>query len=260
MLKRYVTALVLLLALPVVHALPITVTANNLRAEAFLDTLSNSDINPFVPVLNGAQGASAQVVEFLPNNGLRLAQSDIDLVFNGSSDPRGDANALFTLTQTYIDFTPSTGLFNRGTAGLSAEASDQFLAFTADTNAVFTLDAEYGLNDDLTGRIFLQVLLNDLTSGLVFNLSDDVRDTPGGAISLDASGKLTPGHDYELFVSASLQSRDGSDMIPAAPPGSPLFASASGTVNFNIMFVPEPGTMMLTAVGLVALRRRAARG
>ena len=176
-----------------------------------------------------------------------------DLISDSVASGAASSAATFDLSargfETRFDVT------NLGTANTGFSDSITRIHFSVDTAVDYRIEGRYDAIDPDGEWAVLAVGLTDYTGGGVITLFSNAQrstHTPDESFVVggrggdnanellgSATGTLLPGRDYFFFVNALLGTQN-----PPTPTG-----TATGFA--RIVFVPEPGTGLLLATGLV---------
>lgn len=225
----------------VILASPISITSNNIYSYANDVTTDSAHFNgitiPAYGVLTATIGNSSSVTNY-----------DYD-------DTTSSAMFSYVFSHSIDNTTGDTS-----TGDYAASYATQFY-FTADTSATYSIDGYYSMVGPSGTRTFLEVYLQDLSTGYLFydkSLSQDTANETfiaGDILDGDYSnqtigslmGNLVNGHTYSFQFVAYIQAEN--------PVTNPIVitASSGGEVNLVIEAVPIPATVWLFGSGLLGL-------
>ena len=224
-----------------VWASPVTVTRNDGFSDAW-DTSSTTDNYsgtsiPFTDSPSATNGNSSSVTNI-----------------NYSGDP-GSITFAYDFTHS-IDNTTGDTSFND-----IARTYIGFLDFTANNDAIYSIDGFYTMSGPVGTTVYLLAFLKDETVGsFVFRDYSASRNTANESFILgvagdgdvanvingNLTGNLISGHDYTFHLVTYISADDGNNPTMVA-------ASASGEVNLIIQSVPIPAAVWLFLTGLIGL-------
>jgi len=249
--KKYTAPLSALLitafTVPAALAIPITVTSNNIFSYAYDDATTNNQQNYTDTTVPATQTLTA-------SSGNSSSTTNINY--------SGNANSAIFAVDMLHSIDNSAGI----TSGLCcdiAQTTNSSLFFTANSNASYSISGFYESVSSAGTRIFLDVYLQDLTTGTmlfrdlsmsenIINESFVLDGLAEGNIMSSAlgslTGNLTTGNNYRFFFNSITQAFSAGKTT--------AIASANGYVSLSIgtpAAVSEPSILMLMVIGILAM-------
>jgi len=175
----------------------------------------------------------------------------------------GITSAATDVTLTNELFEVSFDLSRSGAApiyGITTATTASYLYFSVDQDVTYSASGLYSASHEGTGRMAFQSVLRDLTieqEALFDSLQASVDASTGEFVLGGSSGNsentmigsltgtLLAGHEYEYRIIAVTQSWGATPFEDGG--------TASGNASLTLTAIPEPGTGVLVAVGLLLL-------